>query len=310
MGKLVSVIVPNYCHAKYLDQRIQSILAQTYQEFELIILDDHSMDEGASREVIEKYRGNKHLSEIVYNEENSGSPFKQWGKGISLAKGELIWIAESDDFCEPWLLERLVKEFDRDDQLTLAYSLSQTVDSSGEIIPLARFTPLGVLRYPGDKYVKRYLTTSNHCCNASACLFKKEAYFHTDGLFLTYRAGGDMLFWIEIARQGNVAIVCERINYFRQHNNKVTGKSVRQGVNLMEYRKTVDYLQENFKLSRFRKWIIFEYAAYLIRTTEFENTGFKKEVESYWGTDIMRSAFGRVFIRLFTVLQRRVSLYL
>jgi glycosyltransferase involved in cell wall biosynthesis len=74
---LVSVIIPNYCHSQFLVQRIESVLNQTYQNFEVIILDDCSPDAGASKAVIEKYRGNPHVSHIVYNEENSGSTFKQ-----------------------------------------------------------------------------------------------------------------------------------------------------------------------------------------------------------------------------------------
>ena len=105
---LVSVIIPNYCHARYLDQRIQSVLNQTYRNFEVIILDDCSPDDGASRAVIEKYRDNPHVSHIVYNTENSGSPFRQWNKGFGLAKGELIWIAESDDYADERFLEILV----------------------------------------------------------------------------------------------------------------------------------------------------------------------------------------------------------
>ena len=95
---LVSVIVPNYNYARYMDERMQSILNQTYQNFEIIILDDCSTDN--SRKVIEKYRGNPHVVAIVYNKENSGSTFKQWNKGFSIAKGELIWIAEADDTCK------------------------------------------------------------------------------------------------------------------------------------------------------------------------------------------------------------------
>ena len=105
---LVSVIIPNYCHAKYLDQRIQSVLNQTYPNFEVIILDDCSPDDGASRAVIEKYRFDPHVTHIIYNETNSGSTFKQWNKGFSLAEGELVWIAESDDFCEDMLLEKCI----------------------------------------------------------------------------------------------------------------------------------------------------------------------------------------------------------
>ena len=88
---LVSVIIPNYCHSQFLAQRIESVLNQTYQNFEVIILDDCSPDAGASKAVIEKYRGNPHVSHIVYNEENSGSTFKQWNNGIALSKGEYCW---------------------------------------------------------------------------------------------------------------------------------------------------------------------------------------------------------------------------
>ena len=103
----VSVIIPNYNHAAYLDERIQSVLKQTYQNFELIILDDCSPDNGASRDVIEKYRDNPHVCHIIYNEANSGFTFKQWHKGMELEKGELIRIAESDDACEKTLLDTL-----------------------------------------------------------------------------------------------------------------------------------------------------------------------------------------------------------
>ena len=104
---MVSVIIPNYNHAKYLDERIHSVLNQTYQDFEVIILDDCSTDN--SLEIINKYKDNPHISQIIVNEQNSGSPFKQWKKGILLAKGEVIWIAESDDTCETTFLEKLLK---------------------------------------------------------------------------------------------------------------------------------------------------------------------------------------------------------
>ena len=99
----VSVIVPNYNYEQYLPERIDSILNQTYTDFELILLDDASTDGSAT--LIEKYKDNPHVSHVVINEENSGSPFRQWMKGIVLARGEWVWIAEADDLCEPAFLE-------------------------------------------------------------------------------------------------------------------------------------------------------------------------------------------------------------
>ena len=160
---LVSVIVPNYNHSRFLDQRIQSILNQTYKNFELIILDDCSPDNGASKSVIEKYRDNPHVSHIVYNESNSGSTFKQWDKGINLSKGDLVWIAESDDYCEPTFLETLVHEFERDSQLSLAYTLLRKVDAEGRLISYLRRLPCGVtLRYtPAFPKIRRLLSRAH-----------------------------------------------------------------------------------------------------------------------------------------------------
>ena len=307
---LVSVIVPNYCHAKYLDQRIQSILNQTYQNFDLIILDDCSPDDGASKAVIEKYRSNPHVSHIVYNEQNSGSTFKQWDKGISLAKGDLIWIAESDDFCEPTLLEVLVKEFEQNEKLTLAYTLLQKVDAEGNPIRYLCYTPSGVTRLKGSDYVRRYMTTCNHCANASAALFKKSVYCQIDKQFTTYKAGGDWLFWIEIAEQGDVAIVNKRLNYFRQHSVKVTGRSVRAGINTYEFKKTYHYIISHFDLSPSRIQLIKDMIFFQILTTNYDNEGIRMRLLDYWGIPCHVSRFKEIKAKLIQVLQNRCSIYL
>ena len=117
MNPLVSVIIPNYNHAKYLRQRINCILQQTYKNIEIIILDDKSTDN--SIDVIKEYESNPFVCKIVLNEQNSGSTFIQWNKGFSLAKGDLIWISESDDFCENTLLQTLVKEIMKDEKNVL-----------------------------------------------------------------------------------------------------------------------------------------------------------------------------------------------
>src|SRR5688572_15349118 len=95
---LVSVIVPNYNHADFLQQRLESILNQTYQHFEVIILDDFSTDD--SKDIIEKYRHNSKVTLISYSTKNMGSTFAQWNKGVEMASGEIIWMAESDDVAD------------------------------------------------------------------------------------------------------------------------------------------------------------------------------------------------------------------
>ena len=105
---LVSVVIPNFNYGRYLDLRIQSVLKQTFHNFELILLDDASVDN--SLEILKLYGGGGYdrISHIVLNDSNSGNPFVQWHKGIQLARGKYVWIAEADDLCEPTFLENVI----------------------------------------------------------------------------------------------------------------------------------------------------------------------------------------------------------
>ncbi len=224
---MVSVILPNYNHSKYLAQRIDSILAQSYQEFELIILDDRSPDE--SREVIERYRDNPHVSHIVYNEENSGSTFKQWDLGFSLAQGEYIWIAESDDYADPKFLERCVEELEQSPDATLCYCDSHIVDAEGYSLKdhfLQKYIEPtngeGAILYDGREFIAERLLVQNMIYNASMVVFRKRLLAEIDPIYKRFRSCGDWLFWVMMANRGSVIRVAERLNYFRQHENKVS----------------------------------------------------------------------------------------
>lgn len=84
---LVSVIVPNYNHVRFLPKRIDSILRQAYQDVELILPDDCSTD--GSRKFLSQYGGNPRVR-LEFNHVNSGSTYKQWNRGVSLAQGEYV----------------------------------------------------------------------------------------------------------------------------------------------------------------------------------------------------------------------------
>ncbi|HVF80442.1 MAG TPA: glycosyltransferase family 2 protein [Flavisolibacter sp.] len=218
----VSVIVPNYNHALYLDKRLQSILDQTYQDYEIIILDDCSTDN--SREVIERYRNHSKVTHIVFNETNSGSTFKQWRKGLELAKGEWIWIAESDDYCSPELLSKLLQLTSGRDNIVLSYCQSLEVDGDKPGRDMSWYTDkISKDYWKTDHYtagldeIKQYLLLANTIPNASAVIFKKDAYSSVDRKFETMKMCGDWLFYVEILRKGDLAFCAEPHNYFRIH---------------------------------------------------------------------------------------------
>jgi len=126
----VSIVLPNYNYARYLDERIQSLLNQTYQDFELIILDDCSTDN--SIEVIQKYLHDPRVKTKFYKE-NSGLPYKRWNDGADLAQGEYLLFAGADDSCDPTLIEKLVEKLDRNPSVGLGLCQSWITDSSGKI---------------------------------------------------------------------------------------------------------------------------------------------------------------------------------
>ena len=173
----VSVIVPNYNHGKYLKHRIDSIIAQTFQDFELILLDDSSTDN--SREVIEAYRLNPHVTHVVFNEKNGGTPFKQWDKGIELASGEWIWIAESDDFADIRFLDCLMGKIQEHPNVGFAFSSTYFVNENGDVIGKScnKVETQQDHCVRGSKpFIKERLFIRNTIDNVSECIFKKSLY--------------------------------------------------------------------------------------------------------------------------------------
>ena len=223
MKPKVSIIIPNYNHEAYLKKRIDSVLTQTYQNFEVIILDDCSTDR--SYEIIEGYRQHPIVSTINYNKQNSGSAFKQWKKGIELAKGEWIWIAESDDFCTHDMLSRLIDNIGRCADVVLSYCQSFEVDENGNIKRDMSFhtdtidTGHWKIDYciNGEEEIRKYLLYINSIPNASGVIFRKSAYERADKSFGHMNLCGDWLLWIQLLKQGNVAYCATPLNRFREH---------------------------------------------------------------------------------------------
>jgi len=226
----VSVIIPNYNHAPYLRERIDSVLAQTYADLEVILLDDCSVDE--SCDIMEEYRSEPRVTHIIFNEKNSGNTFVQWQHGFELAQGEYLWIAESDDAAEPTFLETLVGELDRNPQAMIAYAHSRMVGSEGESLDFT-WHPKGssgeILTFDGPWFNRHKMLVQNHVYNASMVVFRKSALAVTPNDYKQYRYCGDWLFWVGVCEQGEVIEVCRVLNRYRQHPQKVTAQSQLDG---------------------------------------------------------------------------------
>ncbi len=248
----VTVITPNYNHAKYLPERIDSILNQTFQDLELIILDDASTDN--SREAIEAYSKDPRVR-AIFNQQNSGSTFKQWNLGLSHATGDYVWIAESDDHADLALLETLVDRLDRHPRVGLAVCQSRVIDQDSKLAG----DLLSVLEHRHHKshwredYVNagqdecmNYMFWHNTIANASAVLFRRESLERAGGVVVNMRLCGDWMTYINVLHVSDIAFVSTPLNYFRQHHNNVRTRSSRDGTITREPQRVQQTLIERY----------------------------------------------------------------
>lgn len=239
---LISIIVPNYNHARFLNERMLSVLNQTYERNEIIILDDCSCDD--SKVIIEGFKEVGKIAHIVYNESNSGSPFKQWVKGIEIAKGDLIWIAESDDLADAKFLEKIIPYFD-DPEVVVVFTDCKIINEASKVVygnntwihdPLL---DIGFQKksWEGLDFIEQFNRYRNFISNASSVVFRKEAVDGTDlDKIQTFRYAGDWFFWNRLVLKGKVIFIPETLCNWRSHD-----ASTRSIVDLT---KDVDRLKE------------------------------------------------------------------
>ena len=233
--KSVSVVVPNYNYARYLDERLTSIFGQTHPVREIVVLDDASTD--ASIATINAVSEEAHRSmDLVVRKSNSGSVFRQWKKGLDSIRGDYVWIAEADDSAHPDFLERLVTSLGTLAAPGFAFCDSQAIDAAGAVMygsykgyyasegdhGLDADAAFG----PGD-FLRRFLTARNLVLNVSSVLWHAD---HLRRVFArlgddayAFTCAGDWRVYLESCRaEGEVGYVAEPLNRHRRHDLSVT----------------------------------------------------------------------------------------
>ncbi|MBO7657034.1 glycosyltransferase [Candidatus Saccharibacteria bacterium] len=258
--KKVSVIVPNYNYARYLKRRILSVAQQTYPIYEMIILDDASQD--GSRTMIKRMAAEaKRLQpemkiKMIWNKENSGKAILQWIKGVDAATGDYIWIAEADDVAKKNFLAEVLKGFDEDPGVVLAYSESAIINKYGILIaPNFRKSrdKEGTGHFansyirPGQQEIEEIMAIRCTIPNVSAVVFK-----NTVGLkkFLKEAASfeqvGDWYLYAKLLKKGKIFYNKKSLNFFRIHKESATKRS---DTHIKEVEAMHKYFKDNYALS-------------------------------------------------------------
>lgn len=254
----VSIIVPNYNHARYLPARLKSIQNQSYRNVEVILLDDHSTDDSVG--ILSQYAAEHPENTIlVANDRNSGGAFNQWREGLSRATGELVWIAESDDYCDPNFLSELIQQF-TNQAVMLAFCRTDFVDGETDSITWSTEEYLHDLTAISweKPFVKSAHWLVNHAWgvknivpNVSSAVFRHpgDIGLLDDKEWRNLRLCGDWIFYLTIIQGGLVAYSPRTTNYYRQHQANTSVSAHKEDRYFREHEVVAKHLVSLYKVN-------------------------------------------------------------
>ena len=223
---MVSVVMPAYNEERNIRNAISSVLAQEFEDFEFIIVDDGSTD--STSDIIESFDDKR----IIYikNETNIGVT-KSRNKALDFAKGKYIACLDADDTCTPDRLKKQVAYMESHPQCVLCSTYSDC-DHGGYV------TVQGDEFYKGD--VKKYLTKNNPI-NQSSAIFPAVI----NGWKVRYpdvNPFEDYALWIELCNKGDFYILPEIMNHRKDYDN-LGGKKTWEGFNKVRIYKLLLHFQ-------------------------------------------------------------------
>lgn len=169
-----SLIVPVYNTEKYIEKCLNSILNQSYKNYEIIVINDGSTDN--SVQILDKYKSNKKLK--IINQKNKGLSEAR-NEGLKYISGDYILFVDSDDYIEPKLLETLNSNITDEDLIRFQ---TQTVNDNYEIIEKY---PENEFKNLSGKEAFKILTTFNYVENAWLYAYKKDYFIKSKYKFMS-----------------------------------------------------------------------------------------------------------------------------
>lgn len=208
---LISIIIPTYNRYNLLEKTINSVLNQTYKNWELIIVDDGSTD---GTDVLVNELSNKDSRIRYYWQKNSGESVAR-NKGFHLAKGDYIGYLDSDDIWhERNLSEKLNALLDSDGKIAGVFSSVKLINREGDFISSS---PVGIISDLSQLSFERFIDGSPIYGGPSNVLFKREVISRIGGFNESIQYGEDQLFFLNIRKIFDFIYIDEPLLYYRIH---------------------------------------------------------------------------------------------
>ncbi len=214
----VSVCMPNYNYSQYLSEAIESVLRQSYSNFEFLIIDDCSTDN--SLEIIKHYAEKDKRISVWVNRENIGQS-RNLNLCLNHARGDYIKFVFSDDVLSSLdALKRMVDIFESDSNITLVASSRYSINESSEILGVLSEYKDGVACNGIDIIKDCLITQTNKIGEPSAVMFQKK--YAQRGFNEKYNKNVDWEMWFHILEQGKFVYIDEPLCSFRTHPRQLT----------------------------------------------------------------------------------------
>ena len=211
-SSLVSIIVPFYNAENYVKETIGSVLAQTYQQFEILLINDGSTDQSSG--IIKTIKDDRiHL----VDQENQGVSFSR-NKGIAMAKGEFIVFLDADDLLHPSFLEKRIFRLSKSAAIACASNVV-LVDGKGNKIEEDK------KHFAANKSSQILEFNDEIVTCPSSYLFKTEFIKkHKITFNKNLQSSADKYFLLEVLKQGEIELINESPMYYRVLNESMSHK--------------------------------------------------------------------------------------
>jgi len=295
----VSVLIPSFNYATYIAQAIDSILSQTFRDFEIIIIDNNSTDNTV--EIVNKYLIDERRISLIVNSENIGMT-ANWNKCLDKARGEYIKFLNSDDFLSENNLKILVDTLDKDKSISLVTSWKQNFGLNSELV-----VPPYRDKVSGKRVIEETLSGYRNWIGEPSSVMFRRSDVPTEGFNTKLHWLPDWDMWLRLLLKGDLYIVPKVLCHIRIHDKQATVSLKKSFFTIFEeYEYYHNVLQENkiFNLQNHKelvKFMALQLSLELINLIKMKN--YKLVYEA------MRVALreGVVSRLLLSILQRNIQ---
>lgn len=220
MRSLISVIIPTFNNASYITQAINSILNQSYKNFEIIVVDDGSTDD-----TVEVCKQFTHLPNFFYTHQKNSGVSSARNNGVALAHGEYISFLDADDYWSEYKLEKQMDIMESGPAVIVLTGITRFCVTEQDQVEFFNETTPPVF-VNAEEYRKDLLRlTSMHMAHFTTALLRKDSFICVGGYNDKLYASEDWDLWIRLSEHFEFRNIAESLYFYRKHKNSSSSKT-------------------------------------------------------------------------------------